>query len=60
VNWTPKVGAIDGKDLEILTVHVSNPAGDIRGFPIPGIHHGISINSEPSLTCRKLFEPTQI
>lgn len=58
-NWASKVGAIDGKDLEILTIHISDPTGNIRRLPIPGIHHRISIRSQPGLTCGKLFQSAQ-
>jgi hypothetical protein len=56
-NWASQVRAVYGKDLEILIVNVSNPACDISGFAVPGIHGRISIRGEPSLPGRKLFQP---
>ena len=36
-HWAPKVCAVNGKDLKILSVDISNPARNIRSFSIPGI-----------------------
>jgi hypothetical protein len=58
-NGTPKVSAINGKDLKLLTVHISNPAGDVCRFSVPGIHHWISIRGQPGLTSRKLFQSAE-
>ena len=52
---TPQVRAIDRKDLEILAVEVSDPAGNIRRLAIPGIGNGIAKGRETSLAYRKLF-----
>jgi hypothetical protein len=48
--------AIDRKDLKLLTIHISNPARNIRGVAIPRIDDGISINREAGLACGKLFQ----
>ena len=56
---TSEVRAIDRKDLEILAVQVSHPAGNIRGLAIPGIGTGIPIGGEPGLACGKLFQSAE-
>src|ERR1700745_2454407 len=48
--------AVDCEDLEVLPVHIANPAGDIRGIPIGWIHDRIAICGEASLAGRELFE----
>jgi hypothetical protein len=55
-NRATQVRAIYGKDLEILTVHISNPARDVASFFVPGIDPGISVRGETSLARRKLFQ----
>jgi len=55
----PRCAQFMAKDLEILIVNVSNPACDISGFAVPGIHGRISIRGEPSLPGRKLFQPAE-
>jgi hypothetical protein len=50
------VCAIDGKNLEILPVQVSNPAGNICRLTIPGIGNGIPKCSEAGLTNGKLLQ----
>src|ERR1700722_491836 len=58
-NGTSEVRAVDREDLEVLPVHVANPAGDISGIPIGRIHNGIAISGEASLAGRELFEITK-
>src|ERR1700675_2226157 len=58
-NRASKVRTVDRKDLESLTVDVSDPARDIRGFAVPGIDHGIAIRRKPSLAGRKLLQPAE-
>src|ERR1700722_11648628 len=55
-NGTSEVRAVDREDLEVLPVHIANPAGDVCGVSIGGIHNGIAISSEPSLAGRELLE----
>src|ERR1700680_2281007 len=45
--------AIDRKDLELLTVNVADPAGNIRGLPIRWSHDWVSIGREARLASRK-------
>src|ERR1700689_4083052 len=47
---------IDREDLELLTIYISYPAGNIRGLPIGWIDHRVSINRHARLACRKLIE----
>jgi hypothetical protein len=56
MHGTPQVRAIDREHLEILAVDISDPAGDIRGLPIPGIGYRISKGREPRLAYRKFFQ----
>ena len=55
-NRTSEVRAVDREDLEVLPVHIANPARDIRSISIGGIHDGIAISGEASLAGRELFE----
>jgi hypothetical protein len=50
------MGAIDRKNLELLTTNVTHPAGNIRGFPIGYIRDWVSIRRQARLTRRKLIE----
>jgi hypothetical protein len=45
--------------LKALSVHVADPAGNIGGVAIPGIHHRISIRRQPRFSGRKLIESTE-
>ena len=56
-NRTPEVRAIDGEDLETLSVQVSYPARNICCLAIPRVGDGIPIHSKPGLPCWKLFQP---
>jgi hypothetical protein len=51
------VRAIDGEDLESLSVQVSYPARNIRCLAIPRVDNGIPIHSQPGLACWELFQP---
>jgi hypothetical protein len=53
------VRTVYGKDLELLIINVSNPACDISGFAVPGIHGRVSIRGETCLASRKLFQPAE-
>jgi hypothetical protein len=48
--------AIDCEYLKTLPVHVANPASDIGGIPIPGIHYRVSIGRQARFPGRKLIE----
>src|ERR1700734_1692339 len=58
-NGASQVRAVDSKDLEFLTVDVSNPACDVAGFSVPGIDHGILVGGETSLSGGKLFKTAE-
>src|ERR1700694_1331576 len=48
------MGAIDCENLELLTIYVTHPAGNIRSFPIPRIRDWVSISRQACLSFRKL------
>src|SRR5437764_11483685 len=48
------MGAIDREKLELLTIDVTNPAGNIRSFPIRRSHHRVSVRRKARLARRKL------
>jgi hypothetical protein len=50
------VRTINCEYLKILSVHVANPAGNIGGVTIPGIHYRVSICRKPCFSGRKLIE----
>jgi hypothetical protein len=56
MHWTSQVRTVNGEHLKILSIDIANPAGNIAGFPIPGINHGIAVGGEPGLADRKLFQ----
>src|SRR5216684_994598 len=58
-NRASKVRAVDGEDLELLIVHIPNPARDVAGFAVPRIDHGILVCREPSLPSGKLLQPAK-
>src|SRR5262245_10599629 len=49
------MSAIDRENLKAPSTHVTHPAGDVRGLPIPWIHNRVSIGCEPCLAGRKLI-----
>src|SRR5437763_14544949 len=51
--------AVDGKDLESLIVHPTNPARDATRLTIPIIEQRISIRSKSSLPSGKLVQPPE-
>src|ERR1700693_1805882 len=51
--------AIDRENLELLTVHATHPAGNVRGLPIRWIRDRVSIRRETRLALRKLVEPAK-
>src|SRR5271156_6853925 len=53
---TSEVCTIDCEHLKTLPVHVADPAGNIGGITVPGIHHRISIRRQPRFSGRKLIE----
>jgi len=52
-NGTAQMSTIYGEDLKLLTVNIPHPAGDIVGFTVPGIDHGILVSGETCLTRRE-------
>jgi hypothetical protein len=48
--------AIDRENLELLTIYVTYPAGNIRGFPIQWIRGWITINRHARLARGKLTQ----
>src|SRR5579859_5483024 len=48
--------AVDRKHLELSTAHVTDPAGDVRGFSVRWIGNRISIGRQPRLSIRELAE----
>jgi hypothetical protein len=58
-NGASKVRTVNSKDLELLTVDVSNPARNVAGFAVPGIDHGILVGGETRLSGGKLFQPAK-
>ena len=58
-NRASQVRAVDGKDLEDLIIHPTNPARDVTGLTIPVIDQRISIRSKSSLPTGKLLQPAE-
>ena len=52
-NRTSEMCTVDREDLKVLPVHIANPASDISGISIGGIHDGITISGEASLAGRE-------
>src|ERR1700686_3743398 len=58
-NRATKVCTVDGKDLKLLVVKISNPAGNVAGLAVPHIDHGILVSGKPSLTRWELLQPAK-
>src|SRR5215471_16325572 len=56
---TSQVRAINGKHLKFLPINIAYPAGDVRRFSVPGIHHWVAIGGQTGLASRKLIQPAK-
>jgi hypothetical protein len=54
-----EVSAVDGENLEALSVDISNPTGDVCSLAIGRSYDGIAVRGEARLAGRKLLEPPE-
>jgi hypothetical protein len=54
-----QVRAVDGENLELAVIDVSDPTGSFGGFTGPGIDIRIAVRSETSLPRWELFDGAQ-
>src|ERR1700741_1516567 len=48
--------AVNRENLKRVSINVTDPAGNIRGLSIPGVHLWIAIRSQPGLPGRELLK----